>query len=131
MVTLVVLLALGMFGALLGGLVFGGVGGLIGFVAGIAGPPTLVALVAAVDSRLFAGPALDTVPCPCGELASRFERRAVGYVQVCACARMLRRERGRIFLVGPSGALVPYLRWHFWRGWVPVSGRNAAAEPYR
>jgi hypothetical protein len=132
MLAVLVVLACGVCGALIGGFVAGGVGGVLGFVAGFAGPPTLIALVVAVDNLLFAGPPLDPVRCPCGELACRLAPHpAHGWVQTCVCARMLVRRRGRIFLVGQSGALVPFRRWHFVRGWVLVTSRDAAAAPYR
>lgn len=130
-VAVLVLLALGALGSMIGATYLGAVGYLLGFLVGFFALPLLLAAFAALDERLFAGPLPHGVACPCGDSARTAERHPThGYVDRCACARMFVWRRGRVFLVSPSGSLVPFRRWHFLRGWVAV-GQQQQGTPYR
>lgn len=129
LLTLILCLAAGVFGAICGGARFGVPGYLGGFVVGIAALPISVFALTWIDERLFAGPSAYP-PCGCGRIPDdlHIERgEVIQSVMYCACGARYLRRRGRVFRLEPGRALRAYMRWHPIRRWIPDT--DAAAPP--
>lgn len=110
-------------GAVWGGAAFGAAGYVVGFVAGGAALPLLVAMLGAADHRRVRGPR--SLPlCKCGR---RFDALLDdhcdehGSIWRCSCGFRFVRRRERVLEVRPGRPLRPYMQWHSRRGWVPSS----------
>lgn len=121
----VLVLGLGVVGTWIGRVFGGAPGALAGLALGLLSLPALAALAGAIESRFFRGSNRGPA-CLCGSHQLRTEWTLQGgTVHHCSCGEAYVRDGPRVFRKTPTGALHPYLRWHWWRGWTT----NGLAPP--
>lgn len=128
----VLVLGLGVVGTWIGRVFGGAPGALAGLALGLLSLPALAALAGAIESRFFRGSNRGPA-CLCGSRELRSEWTANGgTVHRCGCGEAYVRDAGRVFRKTPAGALRPYVRWHWRRGWSAEGLKPSRLDaPYR
>lgn len=107
----------GIVGAWMGRLVWGTAGAPAGFALGLLALPAAAVLADFIVRRFSRGPH-PWPACLCGSREHRSEWTLTGgTVHHCACGEAYVRDGAHVFRKTPTGALHPYLRWHWRRGW--------------
>lgn len=138
LIELLVLLAIAtccLTGAVIGGMLHGGVGAALGLLIGASALPVPAFLLGWLDAKLRSGPD-QSAPCFCGRGTAdfTFERNEQhGYVHRCSCGAAFLRRGGRVQRVDGAAGPRAYARWHAWRGWIddPEAPQEPGGGPYR
>ncbi len=117
LLAIVVWIAFGFAGALLGLIMGGPYGAAAGLALGVLAVPLLAALVDQLTWRFVRGPAQGP-PCLCGSRELCHERDARSrWVARCSCGEAYLREAGAVSRLTPAGESLPHSQWHWRRGW--------------
>lgn len=116
--------ALGCAGAVWGGNSYGWVGGIGGFVGGLAVPGSLFLFLGYMEQMIVRGrppfPVCRNGKCRYGNY--QYQRvDGGGYALFCRCGGRYRKTGRRFMQEMPDGSLRPYMIWKAFRGWFPAS----------